>query len=283
MQDVSVDGKHEQKGNTMKGLCIHCGANRADREEVSAVRTPPATTTWFPIPHITLINRVQEALTALNLRIVEEAHAITHDGMRYFGLLRVENCKPTGDDFGYVLGLRNAHDQSFKASLAVGSNVFVCDNLSFSGEITIARKHTRHIERDLPLLTGNAIGLLSQRWTVMEDRYNAYKGTELTDAQAHDAIIRALDVEASTTRQLDTVLKEWRTPRHPEFAEHRNVWRLFNAFTEAAKESSLQMLPQRTIRLHGLMDTYANFKVPTLEVTSGTTEADAATVQVQNN
>jgi hypothetical protein len=28
--------------------------------------------------------------------------------------------------------------------------VFVCDNLAFSGEIKIARKHTRFIVRDLP-------------------------------------------------------------------------------------------------------------------------------------
>lgn len=266
----------------MNGLCLHCGANRVELEQVVAVPTPEPTKTWFPIAHVTLFQRVQEALGSLNLRIVEQAHALTREGMRYFGLLRVENCRPAGGDFGYVVGLRNSHDQSFQASIAVGSHVFVCDNLSFSGEITIGRRHTRFIEQDLPRLTGNAIGLLNQKWTVMEDRYNAYKTTEITDAQAHDMLIRALDVEATTIKQLPTILQEWRTPRHPEFAERRNAWRLFNAFTEAAKESSLQLLPQRTIRLHGLMDGTVGFKAPEMKVTDGTVEAEAATVNVQN-
>lgn len=267
----------------MNGLCLHCGAGKVELQQVIDVPTPEATDTWFPIPHVRLFERVTEALTSLNLKIVEQAHALTREGLRYFGLLRVENCRPAGGDFGYVIGLRNTHDRSFQASIAVGSHVFVCDNLAFSGEITIGRKHTRHIEADLPRLTGNAIGLLNQKWTVMEDRYNAYKATEMTDTQVHDTLIRALDVDASTIKQLPTVLKEWRTPRHPEFAEHRNAWRLFNAFTEAAKESSLQLLPQRTIRLHGLIDGMVGFRAPELKVTDGTVEADAAQVAVQQN
>ena len=261
---------------------LHCGAGAVERQQVVDVPTPSPTKTWFPIPHIRLFERVKEALTILNLSIVEEAHALTKGGLRYFGLLRVQNCRPAGGDFGYVVGMRNSHDQSFTATLAVGSHVFVCDNLAFNGEITIARKHTRYIDEDLPRLTSNAIGLLSQKWTVMEDRYNQYKATEITDAQAHDFMIRAIDVEATTIKQLPTVMTEWRTPRHPEFAERKNAWRLFNAFTEGAKLSSLQMLPQRTIRLHGLMDSTVGFKAPEMKVTDGTLEADAATVAIQN-
>ena len=266
----------------MNGLMLHCGAGAVERQQVIEVPTPAATKTWFPIPHIKLYDRVKEALTMLNLTIVEEAHALTKEGLRYFGLMRVQNCRPAGGDFGYVVGMRNSHDQSFTATLAVGSHVFVCDNLAFNGEITIARKHTRYIEEDLPRLTGNAIGLLSQKWTVMEDRYNAYKANEVTDAQAHDFMIRAIDVEATTLKQLPTVMKEWRAPRHPEFAERKNAWRLFNAFTEAAKESSLMLLPRRTISLHGLMDSTVGFKAPEMKVTDGTMEADAATVNVRN-
>ena len=266
----------------MNGLMLHCGANNVTFDQVVDVTTPEPTKTWFPIAHATLRTRVQEALTSLNMRVTEEAHALTAKGMRYFGLLRVQNCQAAGNDFGYVLGLRNSHDQAFTASIAVGSHVFVCDNLAFSGEITIARKHTRFIEQDLPRLTGNAIGLLSQKWTVMADRYDAYKHTELSDSQAHDFMIRAIDIEATTIKQLPTVIEEWRKPRHEEFAVRRDAWRLFNAFTEAAKESSLTLLPQRTIRLHGLMDTLVNFKAPEVKVTDGTVEADAATVVVHN-
>jgi hypothetical protein len=36
--------------------------------------------------------------------------------------------------------------------------------------------------------------------------------------------------------------------------EQRNVWSLFNAFTEALKEGNLAELPKRTEALHGLLD-----------------------------
>src|SRR5271157_890128 len=91
----------------MNGLVLHCGANRAELQQVAEVRTPEPTKTWFPIPHLSLINRVREALTALNMRVVEEAHALAKGGDRYFGLLRVANGRVTSDDFGYVLGLRD--------------------------------------------------------------------------------------------------------------------------------------------------------------------------------
>jgi hypothetical protein len=266
----------------MQGLVLHCGANNVERKQVLEVPTPEPTKTWFPIPHDTLITRVEEALASLNLRVTEAAHALTREGLRYFGLLRVTNGHAAQADFGYVLGLRNSHDQAFCASIAVGSEVFVCDNLAFSGEITIARKHTRFIQQDLPRLTGNAIGLLSQKWTVMADRYNEYKRQDLTDMRAHDLMIRALEIQATTVTQLPDVIDQWRNPQHPEFAEQRNVWRLFNAFTGAAKESSLTMLPQRTIRLHGLMDTAVGFKAPEMKVTDGTVEADAAVVNVRH-
>jgi hypothetical protein len=57
-----------------------------------------------------------------------EAHGLTRDGRRYFGLLQVAN-GTNPDDFGLVVGVRNSHDRSFPASLVLGAACFVCDNL----------------------------------------------------------------------------------------------------------------------------------------------------------
>ncbi len=56
-------------------------------------------------------------------------------------------------------------------------------------------------------------------------------------------------------RLIPAVLHEWREPRHEEF-ERRNVWSLFNSFTEDLKEESLSELPRRTEALHGLLDSH---------------------------
>lgn len=126
---------------------------------------------------------------------------------------------------------------------------------SFSGEIKFGRKHTRFINRDLPQLVSRSIGQLLAKWHHQDKRIAAYKEAEISDTQAHDLVIRATDVGVCSNRLIPPVLHEWREPRHAAF-ESRNVWSLFNAFTEALKEGSLVELPKRTEALHGLLDTH---------------------------
>jgi hypothetical protein len=233
-------------------LCLHCGARTATRDQVAAVATPPRTATWVPIAHGRLLDGVQRSLEGAGLSVVSEAHGLTREGSRYFGLLQVAN-GDNPDDFGLVVGLRNSHDQTFPAGLAVGASVFVCDNLSFSGEVKLARKHTAHVERDLPQLIERAVGRLGDMRRTQETRFAAYKGRELADGAAHDLVIRALDARVVPVTRIPAVLAEWRQPRHPEFREGRTAWRLFNAFTESLK-GNIDALPARTQALHGLLD-----------------------------
>ena len=130
-------------------LLLHCGAHHVERDDVRTAKTPDRTDTWVPIGHGRLLNMVRDTLVGNGLTVVEEAHALTRDGQRYFGLLHVQNGNPS-DKYGLVVGVRNSHDKSFSAGLALGAAVFCCDNLSFSSEVVLARKHTVFIERDLP-------------------------------------------------------------------------------------------------------------------------------------
>jgi hypothetical protein len=246
---------------TQANLMLHCGAGSVSRERVSEVITPSRTESWVPIAHDRLLVGVQESLARSGLHVVTEAHGLTIAGNRYFGLLQVANgTNPQG--FGLVVGVRNSHDKSFPAALVLGASVFVCDNLSFSGEVRLARKHTAHIERDLPQLVERAVGMLSDLRNTQERRFTAYQGHELTDSGAHDLIIRAMDSRIVPVTKIPDVLTEWREPRHPEFRQGWTAWRLFNAFTETLK-GNLGELPRRTQALHGLMDSACGLIVPT--------------------
>ncbi len=232
-------------------LILHCGASSVQRDALTHVRTPIATETWTPIPHHRLVTQVEHALKLSHLTVVGQAHALSHGGDRYFGLLQVQNGHES-TDYSWVLGLRNSHDKTFPAGLVVGASVFVCDNLSFSGEVKFARKHTPNINRDLPMLTIRAVGQLSERWHAQDTRIKCYREAELTNASAHDLMIRAVDAGVCPVSTLPKVLREWREPTQPAF-QPRNVWSLFNGFTEALK-GNLPLLPARTQALHGLMD-----------------------------
>jgi hypothetical protein len=132
---------------------------------------------------------------------------------------------------------------------------------SFSGEVKLSRKHTSRIEADFPQLVDRAIGLIGTLRRTQEQRFAAYKQTDLGDGQPHDLIIRAIDAQVLPVTRLSGVLAEWRQPRHPEFREGHTGWRLFNAFTEVLK-GQLDRLPRGTQALHGLMDAACGLTVP---------------------
>jgi hypothetical protein len=232
-------------------------------DAVQAVPTPEATDSWQPIPHADFYGRVRETLEGNGLHVVQEAHGLWRDGARYFGLMEVRN-GTNADDFGLVVGLRNSHDKSFPAALALGSRVFVCDNLAFSGEIKLSRKHTTYIRRDLPGLVERAVGRLADLRNLQTRRIDAYKASALVDERTvHDLVVRSVYTRALPGTQIIDVLNEWREPRHDDF-KPRTAWSLFNAFTEVLK-GSLTLLPSRTQALHGLLDSHVGLLLPKQE------------------
>ncbi len=238
----------------MTNLILHCGARHVERDAVETAPTPPPSRTWVPVAHHRLLEEVETTLAGSGLNIVNQAHALWQDGLRYFGLLKVANGQAQ-EDYSLVVGLRNSHDKSFPAAIALGGAVLVCDNLSFSGEVTLARRHTRFIERDLPQVVHTAVGRLADLRQYQDERIHSYQETSLTDATVHDLVNRALDARVLPVTQVPAVLEEWRQPSHEEFAAAgKTAWRLFNAFTETWKGRNLATLPRRSQALHGLLD-----------------------------
>jgi hypothetical protein len=228
-----------------------------EMEALRGVQTPNATETWTPVPHSALVESVKGALVSSGANIVSEEHALYKDGDRYFGLLHLGENNDGGNT---VVGIRNSHDKTFPAGLSLGNHVFVCDNLSFSGDIVVARKHTRYIGRDLDRLIFDAVGKLGDLREKQLVRFAAYKARELSDVEAHDLMIRALMARIVSGEQVAKVVGEWRKPAHEDFAP-RNVWSLFNDFTEILKGTAPQAAVKRTMTLHGLLDAHCQLAV----------------------
>ena len=235
----------------MPGLLMHCGDNAVDRETLRAIPVPAPTSTWMPISHVQLLEQVESALPRHGLSVVSEAYAVTSGGSRFFGLLEVQSGHQN-QEYAMVLGIRNAHDKRFPAGLVVGSQITVCTNLAFSGEICVTRKHTRFVLRDLPGLIDDAVGQLADRWREQDVRIDRYKNHRIRNSTAHDIVVQALDAGIITSTRIPDLLAEWRAPRYVEFRP-RTLWSLHNAFTETMK-GRLYDLPWRTRRLNELCD-----------------------------
>ena len=239
----------------MSGVILHCGGQEIPYEQLKEIPTPEPTNTWTPIPHVELLDSVKREVTSSGLTIQKEVLAVSNGsggafGDRFFGLLDI---KSEDSAFNLALAIRNSCDRSVVAGLCVGSHVFVCDNLAFSAEIVIMRRHTRLIRQDLPRLINQAVGQLGDLRERQAMRIEAYQNTPISDPQFHDLLVRSMDSGVLCASKVPKVLGEFRHPTYPEF-EPRTVWSGFNAFTEILKSYDLQDLPRRTQVLHGLCD-----------------------------
>ena len=234
-------------------LCLHKGAVKCDRESLYQVATPEATKTWTPIPHTQLVESARNALMSSGATIEQEEFGIYKNGLRMFGIFSLTG---VADGRNLVVGIRNSHDKTFPAGLSLGNRVFVCDNLSFSGDVVVARRHTKHINRDIDRLVFDAVSKLSDMRATQEKRFLAYQATALTDMQANEFVIRAMQARVFGGDAVPRVVAEYYNPRHDDFRS-RTLWSMFNAVTECLKGVNPDTLVKRTLTLHGLADTFA--------------------------
>lgn len=235
----------------MTNLTLHMGGKEVGRHEVDLVPTPSPVDGWYPIPHGLLIETVLDNLQSGGMVVKTMQHALNRNGQHYFGLLELVN----GDgEFSTIVGLRNTHDRTWAAGLVVGSRVFVCDNLAFSGEIKIGRKHTRYIERDLPQLAAAAVGKLGLMKMSQEKRIDAYKDYTFEPAQANTFLLNTVRQRVLCGSAVAKALDLWDHPEKQLYeGDEPSGWRMFNAITETLKGRGITQ-PRKTQTLHGMMD-----------------------------
>jgi len=238
--------------------------NKVSYEHLLGVETPVATESHMPIPHHLLVKLIREAVANAGLEIVQEEHGLHREGQRYFGAFALTGKAIDGPDRQVVLGARNSHDKAFAAAICIGNRVLICENLCFSADIKLARRHTVNILADLPRVIADAVGRCVSHWNDMGLRIDRYKQTIITSQEAENLVVRLVDSRALPAREIYNVITEFRAPRHDEF-KGDSLWTLYNAITECLKGGDLSKLPFRTMCAQSILDPIASH-VPAIEV-----------------
>ena len=123
-------------------LLVHRGATRVTRTELADIEAPPATATWKPIPHATLVSAIHEELTHRNIAVVKEDYAVQRKNSMLFGVM-VLNYLQT-DEFAAALAFRHANDMSEAVKMYAGVKVFNCDNMTYGSLIFRAVCENQH-------------------------------------------------------------------------------------------------------------------------------------------
>ncbi len=232
-------------------LMLHCGADAVERTALSGVVIPASTQSYKPLPYCDFVDMVEDQLQEFGFRFGNEAHGLMKDGSKYFGLANLIN-GAANDQHALVVGLRSSLDKSIAPSIAFGSQVFVCDNLAFTGEVTISRKQTRFIGDDIRPLIYDAVSNVTTMRINQDRRFEIYQDTKILSNKAGEVICEMYRRGIVNTTKLGKVIEEWDNPSH-DFG-NRTAWRLFNATTEALKGTPVLDMPGRTIKLQTLLD-----------------------------
>lgn len=212
-------------------LSAHVDSNLVTREQLALVPCPDPTATHTPIAHVELVDTITQELTQHKIKVVKEEFAVSRDDMKLFGVMSLSY--QAHEDYQFALGLRTSNNKTLPVQMIAGTNVFVCDNLAFSGElITLSRKHTSRI--DIKLEIAGGVDRALQRFVKVEFRINELKAWQLKDAVAKGIILDAAYKKIMPLHLIPQVYKEYFEPRHEEF-KPRNLWSLHNSFTESFK------------------------------------------------
>jgi hypothetical protein len=218
-------------------LVAHSGARIVTQEQLRALPTPVGTPTFKPVPHYVLVETLLDRLGGRSLAIERMQLAVSANDMQVFGALDLGDSPIPG--MGRALGFRAANDKSLSIQVVAGGRVFVCDNLSLSGQaIVLRRKHTRGLS------LGFEINAALDRYVGAQDAFEmsieGLVGALLTDQEAKARIFDLAYTGVVPGSLFDEIGRNYfeAASLKLEDCAPRTAWGLHNAATRAVKALS---------------------------------------------
>ncbi|MAE83573.1 MAG: hypothetical protein CMB80_12595 [Flammeovirgaceae bacterium] len=224
--------------------------NQATMSDLRTVPVPDQTDTFFPTPHSEVVNMVQNlaegVLTPQGFTLSNNVFGLARKGQRLFGMVTFQN---GSDEQELAIAYRQGYDKTLPYAIACGTSVMICSNLDLSGEIVVAKKHTKNGWDAIRYATMMALAQAPQVFERMcaeaEDMksvtINVDRGFEMLGLLRGHGVLKPV--------QLSKAFEEWVDPsyKHPK----NSLWGLYNSCTEALKlESDPTQAMARRLALH---------------------------------
>ncbi len=225
-----------------------------NRDALRYLPLPPATDTFQPVPHHSLVDQIHECLSYRRLSVVREEFAVSPDGMKMFGLMEL-NVEYSGVRF--AVGLRNSNDKSMRIGLVAGYRVMVCENKMLVGDFQpMIAKHSKNFN----LLDALSVGVdrIQRNIGGVEQSIEFKKNRWLDEESARNLIYRAFLIDKFPMSLMRSIHQEFFVaPSYEEF-KPRNLWSLENAFTNCFKRLKPVQQFEATARLGKFLAPYLN-------------------------
>ena len=221
---------------------------KVERGYLANLQTPaPMGKRHAPYPFYSFATDTVNAIENAGYTIDQEDYAITKDEQRMFGLLSVWRQDRYAPSYGVpalcqpghnlLVGMRGAHDQAFSRSLVIGSQVMVCSNLCFHGDLgNWKSKQTTNIAHRIPDMVADAVAGLGDAGRRLTIDFDAFNARQISRDQGDDVLLDIFRSGGFSASQLGRAIADWDDCSVEEHtANGRSLWWLFNSATHALK------------------------------------------------
>lgn len=239
-------------------LLTQCGSRRCSLEQLLTIPEPEKTKSYTPLNHydfaVNILTIASELLKGY--RFDGDSYALSSDGQKMFGVITYRKINPgPNEELKVAIGIRNSYNKTMSAGLVLGSTVLVCDNLVFSGDIKVMRKHQgEDMHEDLHDQIVTAIYKSQHNFHQISQDVEAMKNRTMNQKEKYEYLGLLTGEGILSPTQSSAAYKELWNPSHEEF-DVDTLWAGYNCATEALKSSPVHQIIQRHSGLHKLTKT----------------------------
>ena len=199
---------------------------------------PISTKTYKVIPNKLLIDNIREKMSSSNLILTKETFIINRTRTQLFAIFDIKS-----DINGYdmSIGAVNSYNKVKSLGLAIGANVHLCSNLSFSSYRKL-RKHTLNILNDFDSLIDNTILVLNQIFLQIIEKHTILKDIKINEIWVKSIIGHLLYDKYITPMQTSSMISNIKKDFPDTFFD------LLMHFTDVMKLEHPGNMAERTIR-----------------------------------
>lgn len=240
-------------------LICHKGAEKFNLDSqglarLQAALPPEATETYRPVGHYDLAENVRDVgsrlLTPKGFVYMKSEVGLTKDNAKAFGLSVWGSPDTTGAGLGMAIAWRNSYDRSIAAAVAIGANVFVCDNLALNGEIVIMRRHTKKVVEGLRKDIISTLFDADITFMNFVDFAERMRQIQIKRDTAYGFFMRAMMLHAVGVRPMIEAAREWERPT--SLFPEPTAWSAYNVLTGHMKELHPRTAMESHRKIHDL-------------------------------
>lgn len=213
-------------------LIADTGTRLVTRTELANFPLPEATRTHRPVSHHELVGAIIECLGFRHLHVTRDEYAVSHDGLRMFGLMEID---VEWSNLRFAIALRNGNDRSMRLAITCGYRVFCCSNMAFFGDYyPLLARHSNSFN----LIESVSIGIdrIQRNFDPLRKQIETWTNRRLSDDEARVILYKAFIEKGLPVpvKLLKEAHRHYFAPEYEEFSP-RTLYSLSNAFTSAFK------------------------------------------------